>query len=352
MEIISILVFFYLVYYFNKKNAKNNNYIEPNNINKSAPMDFEIDLLIGGERWTGFSEYAEQERFIQDRERAIENKIYTKNKKYSNNCKCLNEDISLLENNYQFPVIFQCEKSGNLYMCSCFKDVYEIAYNDYIEAYAKHNGSYLENFVQLYQRASYKDDICHLCQKTVPPNCISQYGGKFTRMYGGYIEAEVIRQYGYADMFGYQGRLYNGCSEKHKEICKNAENKIRELAGFKKIGECHINETNLYNLIKNIYPNYNIIREYSPEWLNKQRIDIFIEELNLAIEYQGEQHFMPIEHFGGNKSLLKNKEHDLTKLKICNAHDIGILYFDYNENITIDLVKNKINKLINEGVKV
>ena len=38
----------------------------------------------------------------------------------------------------------------------------------------------------------------------------------------------------------------------------------------------------------------------------KQHIDIFIKDINTAIEYQGEQHYKPVERFGGAASL-KNK---------------------------------------------
>jgi len=35
-------------------------------------------------------------------------------------------------------------------------------------------------------------------------------------------------------------------------------------------------------------------------WLAPQRLDIFVPALSLAIEYQGEQHFLPLDHLGGD----------------------------------------------------
>lgn len=47
----------------------------------------------------------------------------------------------------------------------------------------------------------------------------------------------------------------------------------------------------------------------------KLRYDIFIPELNLVIEIDGEQHVIPIERFGGLEALHKNKYRDFLKNK-------------------------------------
>ena len=46
-------------------------------------------------------------------------------------------------------------------------------------------------------------------------------------------------------------------------------------------------------IINNSYNNHKFI------------VDFFIKEYNTIIEYNGEQHYMPIEHFGGEIALLK-----------------------------------------------
>lgn len=52
----------------------------------------------------------------------------------------------------------------------------------------------------------------------------------------------------------------------------------------------------LYDLVLNIYPNYTVIYE-QPIPAIKQRYDIFIKELGVAIEYDGIQHNKFVEHF-------------------------------------------------------
>ena len=42
-------------------------------------------------------------------------------------------------------------------------------------------------------------------------------------------------------------------------------------------------------------------------------IDIFLPELNIGFEYQGEQHFKPIPKFGGEKEFQKVLKRDKEK---------------------------------------
>lgn len=56
-------------------------------------------------------------------------------------------------------------------------------------------------------------------------------------------------------------------------------------------------------------------------------LDFFIPEYNVAIECQGTQHFKPYEVFGGEESLLETQRRDNLKRRLCEEHDIRILYF-------------------------
>ena len=50
-----------------------------------------------------------------------------------------------------------------------------------------------------------------------------------------------------------------------------------------------LNEKSLFQMVKKKYKK--TLFQYSPEWLFPQSFDIFIPELNIAIEYQGIQHY-------------------------------------------------------------
>lgn len=48
----------------------------------------------------------------------------------------------------------------------------------------------------------------------------------------------------------------------------------------------------------------NYKRQYRTSWLNKQSLDFYLPDYNIAIECQGEQHFLPVKHFGGKERYL------------------------------------------------
>ena len=110
------------------------------------------------------------------------------------------------------------------------------------------------------------------------------------------------------------------------------------MKGVAKIGEKWINETLLFNYIVVIFPNFIVKREASPPWLEQQRLDIYIPEINLAIEYQGEQHFKPVTLFGGNDALKKTQKRDNEKLKKCKNNNVDLIYFTFKDNLTEKLV--------------
>lgn len=57
--------------------------------------------------------------------------------------------------------------------------------------------------------------------------------------------------------------------------------------------------------------------------------DFFIPDLNLCIEYDGEQHFRPIEYFGGEESFIKTQESDAIKDDYCDCYGRGLIRIPY-----------------------
>lgn len=105
-------------------------------------------------------------------------------------------------------------------------------------------------------------------------------------------------------------------------------------------------ERKLYEVLKEVFDKEEIIYSYrNTTILGKQEIDIFFPKYKIGIEFQGEQHFKPIDFAGlGNDfamSLYKdNQIRDLKKKKICQENNITLLYFSNVEN----------NVLLNEKV--
>lgn len=61
--------------------------------------------------------------------------------------------------------------------------------------------------------------------------------------------------------------------------------------------------------------------------------DFYLPSYNACIEYDGIQHFKPIQFFGGEESLEKQKRHDEIKNNYCKENGIDLLripYYEYN----------------------
>lgn len=117
-------------------------------------------------------------------------------------------------------------------------------------------------------------------------------------------------------------------------------------------------EEELYHLVRKAYKKYNVIYQYRPQFLynsysnGQQSIDIFIEELNIGIEYQGKQHYEAISIFGGAKGLVDTKIRDKNKLDRCTANGIKIVYVKYDEKFDTKSIKEKINEAIKTSISI
>ena len=106
----------------------------------------------------------------------------------------------------------------------------------------------------------------------------------------------------------------------------------------------------LFNLICNKFPNEIWEWEFSPSWLGLQRFDIYNPKYNFAIEYNGEQHYIPVEVFGGNAGLEKYIKLDARKKELCDNNNckLFILKYDYKDKELEDLYNNIQNIIDNE----
>jgi hypothetical protein len=132
-------------------------------------------------------------------------------------------------------------------------------------------------------------------------------------------------------------------------ITKKAEDLYRESIGMPKVGEGWISETELFYLISDFYSKYMVIHHASPKWLGRQHLDIYMPELNICIEYQGAQHYEPVDFFGGQEAFEKTKERDERKRLKCIENRCALIYV--NEGCDFEDIKNKINKIIINGVQ-
>lgn len=70
---------------------------------------------------------------------------------------------------------------------------------------------------------------------------------------------------------------------------------------------------------------YNIEKTFP--WLGQKRLDFYLPDYKIAIECQGEQHYKPIDFFGGEERFLTSLKRDKSKKESCKNNGVKLLYF-------------------------
>ena len=65
--------------------------------------------------------------------------------------------------------------------------------------------------------------------------------------------------------------------------------------------------------------------------------DFFLPDYNKLIEFDGEQHFRPVDFFGGEENFERTVRHDRIKTDYCIANNIDLLRIPYNKDINTEL---------------
>lgn len=60
---------------------------------------------------------------------------------------------------------------------------------------------------------------------------------------------------------------------------------------------------------------------------------MFQQQVVCLIEYQGEQHFKPVAHFGGMDGYVLRRRHDAMKANYCRTHGIKLFYIRYDQDV-------------------
>jgi hypothetical protein len=127
-------------------------------------------------------------------------------------------------------------------------------------------------------------------------------------------------------------------------ISSEAENTFRAYLGLKPKAPKWISEQELFDKIKLNYKKLLVVSQASPNWLGRQRFDVFIPELNAAIEYNGLQHYEAVGLFGGEEGLIQTQLRDEEKRRKCRENNCNLL--EINQSYSIDEIFNWIDKLI------
>lgn len=133
------------------------------------------------------------------------------------------------------------------------------------------------------------------------------------------------------------------CIDRYYEELINARNRVYEkVVTNGKASAPWKSEQRLYALTKELYPD--AVYQFRAEWLGLQSLDVYIPSINTAIEYQGIQHFQPVDLFGGEKGFEQRKALDAKKKRLCNKAGVRLIYWKYDVPISDDLLKNKLSQ--------
>lgn len=110
-----------------------------------------------------------------------------------------------------------------------------------------------------------------------------------------------------------------------------------------------VNQTKVFDKLKENFPNEEILWEHSPMWLGRQRFDIYFPKYNIAVEYNGKQHYEAIDLFGGDDVFLIQQERDALKRQKCKDNNCTLLelHYKYSNSDLKDIITN-INLIITQ----
>ena len=153
----------------------------------------------------------------------------------------------------------------------------------------------------------------------------------------------------HGDKYDYSKSFYNGYNEKlciicpiHGEFWQTPHHHLKGC-GCELCSESKLERKVNFILKENKIENYK--RQYRTSWLKQQSLDFYLPDYNIAIECQGEQHFLPVKHFGGDEKYLDVLNRDLKKFKKCIEHNISI-YYIIEERFKDYIYDNDIKKQI------
>ena len=137
----------------------------------------------------------------------------------------------------------------------------------------------------------------------------------------------------------YDKTLYNGYRSYITIKCK-------KHGYFNQLARIHINgfgcpkcseslgETKIYNFLVERGVSFERQKKFDDcKNINNLKFDFFLPKYNMCIEYNGLQHYTPIDFFGGEESYKLQLKLDKIKLEYCNANNIKLLIISYKDDI-------------------
>lgn len=166
----------------------------------------------------------------------------------------------------------------------------------------------------------------------------------------------------HGDKYDYSKVNYVNNKKKISIICHNTDEFGKEHGEFLQTPHDHlsgcgcpkcrlISQIKLFNKLKEVFPQEEILFEVNDKivpWLEGQRFDIYFPKYNIAVEYNGRQHYMPVSYFGGQLGYENTLKRDELKRNKCNKNNCTLIEIKYKYSEEefrqlIDTINNVIN---------
>ena len=209
----------------------------------------------------------------------------------------------------------------------------------------------------------FKDGICHACCKVFPSLMSSAYEhGSFTYRWLYWYEKQecFINGFEYpsyksvptrpVDEFSEYLEIVSSLNTPNFEIEKHKKARdrigslltllLKERFDIQSMGGSSHAEITILKMVRELLPDEKIVHHFRPDWLNGLEIDIWIPGLNIGIEYQGEQHYHPIEIWGGDVGLKDLQIRDARKMKTCKDLGVRLIEIKYDQAISKESIRD------------
>lgn len=108
-------------------------------------------------------------------------------------------------------------------------------------------------------------------------------------------------------------------------------------------------------ILSELYPNNNF-KKIRPNWLRNEKtgknleLDMYCDELNIALEYNGKQHYEYVNYFHNtNEDFIRQQERDKCKKELCEKNNVKLICIPYTlskRNEIKDYIINNISNSI------
>jgi len=218
-------------------------------------------------------------------------------------------------------VSFDHVVNGKRHFCSCARLAHEKMKSNGT------SGDTLSNLIaRLLAKAEYRDGVCHLCiaKRAGAEAAADLYGDAMQEFVAAYIT---------------QMKLAHGMDK------VTARSEVQQVLGISR----WVREAEMYDLVKKLFPEQVIVREASPPWLRRQRLDVYIPALNLALEHQGEQHYRAVKAFGGDAALQRNLERDALKKQLCGENGVHLVEIRFDAPLTLPVLRQRLQRFLGKA---